>query len=91
MSYNNEEPPQAARRHKPAVIAIVAMLAVVLILTLVMRPGTEDSEDTGIATTAPPAETPVEDAEGNGDAPTPTAVPEDGDPDAGDAAPEPSN
>ncbi|MBU2958157.1 hypothetical protein Q4511_05050 [Paracoccus sp. 1_MG-2023] len=88
MSYNNEDPDKSARRHKPAIIAIVAMLALVLVITLVMRPGTEPTEETGIATTAPPEGTPVEDAEGNGDEPTPTVTPEDGVPDADDAAPE---
>ena len=91
MSYNNEDPGKSARRHTPAIIAIVAVLAAVLVLTLVLRPGTEPAEETGIVATEPPAGTPVTDAEGNGDAPTPTVTPEGGDPDAQDAAPEAQN
>lgn len=62
MSHNTE-PERAAPRHKPALIGIAVALAVALIAFLVFRPGADETND-GIATTPPPAGTPITDAEG---------------------------
>ncbi|MFN4061093.1 MAG: hypothetical protein ACK4IA_10110 [Paracoccus hibiscisoli] len=65
MSYNHNDPEKAARKHKPAIIAIVVALAVAVLAFLVFAPGANEQND-GIATTPPPAGTPMSDAEGLG-------------------------
>ncbi|WP_265501865.1 hypothetical protein [Paracoccus beibuensis] len=62
MSHNHE-PERAAPRHKPAIIAIIFVLAVALVAFLVFTPGADENND-GIATTEPPAGTTVTEAEG---------------------------
>jgi hypothetical protein len=63
MSFNNE-PENDARKHKPAIIAIIVALIIAGLVFIVFQPGTSDPAGDGIATTAPPADTPVTDAEG---------------------------
>ncbi|MFN3277908.1 MAG: hypothetical protein ACK41Y_05850 [Paracoccus hibiscisoli] len=70
MSYNHNDPEKAARKHKPAIIAIVVALAVAVLAFLVFTPGANEQND-GIATTPPPADTPMSDAEGLGGAADP--------------------
>lgn len=65
MSYNHNDPEKAARKHKPAIIAIIVALVVAGLAFLVFSPGADEQND-GIATTAPPGDTPVSDAEGLG-------------------------
>ena len=65
MSHNHE-PEKAARNHKPAIIAIIVALVVAALVFFVFTPGVDEQED-GIATTAPPADTPISDAEGLGE------------------------
>lgn len=62
MSHNNE-PERAAPRHKPAIFAILFVLGVALVAFLAFSPGADENSD-GIATTAPPGDTPVTGAEG---------------------------
>jgi hypothetical protein len=64
MSFNHQEPENDARNHKPAIIAIVVALVVAGLVFLVFQPGTSEPEGDGIVTTAPPADTPVTNAEG---------------------------
>ncbi|MDN5568604.1 MAG: hypothetical protein L0G27_07665 [Paracoccus sp. (in: a-proteobacteria)] len=72
MSFNHENPENDARKHKPALIAIVVALIVAALVFVVFQPGTSEPEGDGIATTAPPSDTPVTDAEGlSGDAEAP--------------------
>ena len=66
MSYNHENPEKAARKHKPALIAIALALLVAAVVFFVFTPGADEQND-GIATTPPPAGTPVTDAEGLGE------------------------
>lgn len=63
MSHNDNNPQRSANRHRPALIAIVVALLAVILAFLVFRPGMNEQND-GIATTPPPAETPVTGAEG---------------------------
>lgn len=63
MSHNDNNPGTSARNHKPAIIAIVVALLVALVAFMVFTPGANEQND-GIATTAPPADTPISDAEG---------------------------
>ncbi len=72
MSYNHNDPEKAARKHKPAIIAIIVALAVAVLAFLVFAPGADEQND-GIATTPPPAGTPMSDAEGLGGAADPVA------------------
>ena len=65
MSYNHNDPEKAARNHKPAIIAIVVALAVAVLAFLVFTPGANEQND-GIATTPPPADVPLSDADGLG-------------------------
>lgn len=65
MSHNHE-PEKAARNHKPAIIAIIAALVLAALVFFVFTPGVNEQED-GIATTAPPGDTPISDAEGLGE------------------------
>lgn len=95
MSHNDQDPGHEARNHKPAVIAIVVALVVAALVFLVFQPGTTEPEGDGIATTAPPSDTPVTEAEGvTGDDEAPGApgadTPADASPEATteDSAPE---
>lgn len=82
MSHNDNVPERAARNHRPAIIGIVVAVLVALVAYFVFMPGTNEQNE-GIATTPPPAETPVTPAEGTTEAPAPdAAAPE------ADAAPE---
>ncbi|MGP9804574.1 hypothetical protein [Paracoccus sp. NSM] len=63
MSHNHE-PPKAASRHKPALIAIAVALLAALIAFMVFRPGVVDDGGDGIANTAPPASVPTTEAAG---------------------------
>lgn len=66
MSHNHE-PPKAASRHKPALIAIAVALLAALIAFMVFRPGVVDDGGDGIANTPPPAGVPTTQAEGRED------------------------
>lgn len=74
MSHNHE-PERAARRHKPAIIAIALALLVALIAFWVFRPGVPEEGGDGLATTAPPAGLPVTEAEGTEDQTAPPVTP----------------
>ncbi|WP_405406381.1 hypothetical protein [Paracoccus sp. Ld10] len=100
---HNIEPEKDARNHKPAIIAIIVALVVAALVFFVFTPGVDEQED-GIATSAPPADTPISDAGGLGeDVGEPTTpgadTPADGsmapagtaDRPAGDDAPAPAN
>lgn len=63
MSHNHE-PPKAASRHKPALIAIAAALLAALIAFMVFRPGVVEEGGDGIANTPPPADVTTTEAEG---------------------------
>ena len=63
MSHNHE-PEKAARRHKPAIIAIAVALLAALIAFWVFRPGVPEEGGDGLANTPPPADMPLTDAEG---------------------------
>lgn len=63
MSHNDNNPQRSARRHKPALIALSIALLAALIAFLVFQPGMNDQNE-GIATTPPPADTPITNAEG---------------------------
>lgn len=95
MSFNHQEPENDARKHKPALIAIIVALVIAGLVFVVFQPGASEPEGDGIATTAPPADTPVTDAEGvSGDDEAPGApggdTPADASPEATteDSAPE---
>ena len=66
MSHNDNNPQRSARRHKPALIGIAVALLAAFLAFMVFRPGM-DTQNDGIATTPPPASTPVTDAEGLGE------------------------
>ncbi|SNR24239.1 hypothetical protein EYF88_01685 [Paracoccus sediminis] len=83
MSHNDNNAERSASRHRPALIAIAVALLVALIAFLVFMPGT-DEQNEGIATTPPPADTPITDAEGLEEG-QPTAVAPEGQPAPGDA------
>lgn len=72
MSHNDDNVQRSASRHRPALIAIAIALLVALIAFFAFRPGTNEQNE-GIATTPPPAGTPVTNAEG-GDGTAPPAV-----------------
>lgn len=82
MSFNDNNPQRAARRHTPALIAIAVALMVALVAFLVFTPGVNEQND-GIVTTPPPADTPITEAEGR-DEGQPTAVAPEGRPAPGD-------
>ena len=63
MSHNDNNPQRAASRHKPALIAIAVALLAAFLAFMVFRPGM-DTQNDGIATTPPPGETPITNAEG---------------------------
>lgn len=63
MSHNEPDPVQSVRKHRPAVIAIILALAVVIIAYFVFTPGLNEQND-GIATTPPPGDTTLAPAEG---------------------------
>ncbi|MDP5307696.1 hypothetical protein [Paracoccus spongiarum] len=65
MSHNEHRPETAARNHRPAIIAIAVALLVAVIAYFVFLPGI-DEQNEGIATTPPPAESTLSDAEGTG-------------------------
>lgn len=75
MSHNHE-PPKAASRHKPALIAIAIAMLAALIAFMVFRPGVEDDGGDGIATTPPPAEVTSTEAEGREEETDPPVVPD---------------
>ena len=63
MSHNDDNPQRSASRHKPALIAIAIALLAAFLAFVVFRPGTNE-QNQGLATTPPPAETPITNAEG---------------------------
>lgn len=75
MSYNDNNPQRSASRHRPALIAIAVALLLALLAFVVFRPGMNEQND-GIATTPPPAETPITDAEGTDGTAPPVVSPE---------------
>lgn len=75
MSNNDDNMNREARRHSPAIIAIILALVVAIGAFFVFRPGTNEQNE-GIATTAPPADTPVTPAEGTDGATAPVIAPE---------------
>lgn len=83
MSHNDNNPQRAASRHRPALIAIAVALLAALVAFLVFMPGTNEQNE-GIATTPPPAGTPITEAEGR-DEGQPTPVAPEGRPAPGDA------
>lgn len=86
MSFNHDNPEKAARKHKPAIIAIIVALAVALIAFLVFSPGANEQND-GIATTPPPEGMPISDAEGLGQDTAPPITGGDNTPADGTAGP----
>lgn len=86
MSYNHNDPQKAASKHKPAIIAIIVALAVAVLAFLVFTPGANEQND-GIATTPPPADMPMSDAEGLGEDVAPPMVSDADTPAAGTDAP----
>ncbi len=75
MSHNDNNPQRSASRHRPALIAIAVALLAALIAFLVFMPGTNEQNE-GIATTPPPAETPITNAEGTDGTAPPVVSPE---------------
>lgn len=76
MSHNDDNAQRSARNHRPAIIGIAVALLVALVAYFVFMPGTNEQNE-GIATTPPPAETPLTPAEGTAEAQAPeTAAPE---------------
>lgn len=63
MSHNSNDVGRSASRHRPALIAIAVALLVAIVAFMVFRPGTNE-QNAGIATTPPPVDTPVTEAEG---------------------------
>lgn len=87
MSHNDDKAERSARRHRPAIIAIAVALLVAVLAYLVFMPGT-DEQGEGIATTPPPADTPLTDAEGTAGAEVPADTDETpAEPAEGDSAP----
>ena len=75
MSHNDNNPQRSASRHKPALIAIAIALLAAFLAFMVFRPGMDDQNE-GIATTPPPAETPITNAEGTDGTAPPLVSPE---------------
>lgn len=75
MSHNDDNLNREARRHNPAIIGIIVALIVAVVAFLVFRPGTNEQNE-GIATTPPPADTPLTPAEGIGGDTAPAIAPE---------------
>lgn len=75
MSYNDNNPQRAARRHMPAMIALAIALIAAVVAFMVFRPGTAE-DNSGIATTPPPAEVPLTTAEGTDGTAPPVVSPE---------------
>lgn len=64
MSNSEPDPEEAVRNHRPAIIAIILAVVVAILAYFVFTPGMDEQND-GIATTPPPAGTPITPAEGN--------------------------
>ena len=75
MSHNDNDATRSARKHRPALIAIAVAVLAALLLYVVFPAGV-DEQNEGIATTPPPEDTPITDAEGAGDAAAPTISPD---------------
>lgn len=79
MSHNDNNVQRSASRHKPALIALAIALLAAFLAFMVFRPGVEEQNE-GLATTPPPAGTPITNAEGiDGTAPplvSPEGLPE---------------
>ncbi|MBK4217050.1 hypothetical protein JJJ17_14045 [Paracoccus caeni] len=86
MSSNEPNVPQEARRHRPAIIAIVIALVVAVLAFLILSPGADEQND-GIATTEPPAGTTLTPAEGTDGAAEPQIAPDDAAPTDQETAP----
>jgi hypothetical protein len=63
MSHNEDDVTRSARHHRPAIIAVAVALLVAVLAFLVFQPGTNE-QNQGIATTPPPAGTPMTEAGG---------------------------
>lgn len=92
MSHNDNNPQRSARRHVPALTALAIVLTAAFLAFMVFRPGM-DEQNEGLATTPPPGDTPITNAEGiDGTAPplvSPEGLPqpEEGEVRATEAAP----
>ncbi len=75
MSHNDDNLNREARRHNPAIIAIIVAVVVAIAAFLVFRPGVNEQNE-GIATTPPPAGTTTTPAEGTDGATAPVIAPE---------------
>ncbi|WP_374303779.1 hypothetical protein [Paracoccus sp. (in: a-proteobacteria)] len=75
MSHNDNNVQRSASRHKPALIAIAFVLIAAFLAFMVFRPGV-DEQNEGLATTPPPAGTPVTNAEGTDGTAPPLVSPE---------------
>lgn len=75
MSHNDNNVQRSAGRHRPALIALAIALLAAFLAFVVFRPGTNEQNE-GIATTPPPAETPITNAEGTDGTAPPVVSPE---------------
>lgn len=75
MSHNNDNIEREARRHNPALIAIVVALAVAAVVYFVFVLGA-DEQNEGVATTPPPADATLTEAEGTGGEDAPVIAPD---------------
>lgn len=75
MSHNDNNVQRSASRHKPALIALAIALLAAFLAFMVFRPGVEE-QNQGLATTPPPAGTPVTEAEGTDGTAPPLVSPE---------------
>jgi hypothetical protein len=75
MSHNDNNVQRSASRHRPALIALAIAVLAAFLAFVVFRPGTEEQNE-GIATTPPPAETPITNAEGTDGTAPPLVSPE---------------